>query len=391
MNDVAQGATRWDLRGLVTGGSLTLRNDTIQESAGASDPAIAVTGGTLDLGTAANPGGNTININGAGALVQNATSTPISAVGDSLTVNGSPLTSSSISGVVWEDFNDDGQVDFGENGIGGVTITLTGKDFLGNAVRVSQVTDSDGAYVFLNLLPGTYTVTETAPTGYLRGIDTVGTAGGSVVAAGQFSVPLGVAVDGLNYNFGEQPPATGGVQKGQTAGIGFWNNKNGQALIQALPVVVNPDRSVTSIANWLAATMPNTFGTHAGSNDVAGRSNADIAALFQQDFLMKGVKLGAQVLATALSVYATNATLDSTGVAAQYGFTVSGTGLGTDTINVGSNGDAFGVADNTTMTVVDLLVATDTQAVDGLLYNGSAAKRNEANNVYSALNQGGSS
>jgi hypothetical protein len=35
-----------------------------------------------------------------------------------------------------------------------------------------------------------------------------------------------------------------------------------------------------------------------------------LAALFQQGFLLKGVKLDAQVLATALSVYATNATLD---------------------------------------------------------------------------------
>ncbi len=52
---------------LVTGGSLTLRNDTIQESTGASDPAIAVTGGTVDLGTATDPGGNTINVNGTGA------------------------------------------------------------------------------------------------------------------------------------------------------------------------------------------------------------------------------------------------------------------------------------------------------------------------------------
>jgi len=74
--------------------------------------------------------------------------------------------------------------------------------------------------------------------------------------------------------------------------------------------------------------------------------NAFVAALFQQDFLMKGVKLDAQVLATALSVYATNATLDSSMVAAHYGFTVSSTGLGTDTVNVGSNGEAFGPRGN---------------------------------------------
>ena len=124
-------------------------------------------------------------------------------------------------------------------------------------------------------------------------------------------------------------------------------------------------------------------------NNLAGKSNAYVAALFQQDFVLKGVKLDAQVLATALSVYATNATLDNTQAATKYGFTVSGNGVGTATFNVGSNGAAFGVANNTTMTVMDLLLAADRQAVNGVLYNGNATDRNQANNVFSALNQAG--
>jgi hypothetical protein len=77
------------------------------------------------------------------------------------------------------------------------------------------------------------------------------------------------------------------------------------------------------------------------------------------------------------------------GAGAKYGFTVSGDGVGTATCNVGSSGDAFGVANNTTMTVLDLLLATDAQAVDGVLYNGELLKRNEANSVYSTLNEAG--
>jgi hypothetical protein len=76
-------------------------------------------------------------------------------------------------------------------------------------------------------------------------------------------------------------------------------------------------------------------------------------------------------------------------VAANYGFTVSGDGVGTATVNVGSNGDAFGVADNTDMTVMDLLLATNDQAVNGLLYGGNATKRAHANNVYGAMNNAG--
>jgi hypothetical protein len=132
------------------------------------------------------------------------------------------------------------------------------------------------------------------------------------------------------------------------------------------------------------------FGANAGGNDLALQSHAYIAALFQSDFVVKGVKVDAQVLATALSVYATNAALDPTQVAASYGFIVSSDGVGAATWNVGSAGGAFGVANNTTMTVTDLLLATDDQAVNGLLYNGNAARRNGANAAYSALNQAGS-
>jgi hypothetical protein len=195
-----------------------------------------------------------------------------------------------------------------------------------------------------------------------------------------------VEVNGRNYNYGERPAGTGPVQPGQTATMGFWNNTNGQALILAL----NGGGTSHQLGDWLAATLPNIFGAAAGGNNLAGKSNAYIAALFQSDFVVQGPKVDAQVLATALAVYATNATLDNTGVAAQYGFIVSGDGVGAATWNVGSNGDAFGVANNTTMTVMDLLLATNNQAINGLLYNGNAARRNEATAVYSALNQAGS-
>ena len=91
------------------------------------------------------------------------------------------------------------------------------------------------------------------------------------------------------------------------------------------------------------------FGIDAGSNNLTGQSNAAVAALFQEDFVLKGVKLDAQVLATALNVYVTKASLDSTGVAAHYGFTVSDHGVGTATVSIGRNGDAFGVANNSTL------------------------------------------
>ena len=61
---------------VVSGGRLTLRNDVVEECTGFSNAAISASGGsTVDLGTASSPGGNTINVNGAGAFVHNTTST----------------------------------------------------------------------------------------------------------------------------------------------------------------------------------------------------------------------------------------------------------------------------------------------------------------------------
>jgi hypothetical protein len=193
-----------------------------------------------------------------------------------------------------------------------------------------------------------------------------------------------VGEDAMNYNYGELPAATGPIQQGQTAGIGFWNNKNGQALIKALNCGVG-----TQLGDWLAATFPHMFGASSGSNDLAGQNNACVASFFQSRFVVHGQKLDAQVLATALAVYVTDPTLDNTSVGTQYGFIVSGNGVATATYNVGSNGAAFGVADNTTMTVMDMLLAVDAQTVNGVLYNGNTAKRNLANNVFSAINQAG--
>jgi hypothetical protein len=38
---------------------------------------------------------------------------------------------------------------------------------------------------------------------------------------------------------------------------------------------------------------------------------------------------------------------------------------------------------------MDLLLATDAQAVNGVLYNGNATRRSHANDVYTAVNQAG--
>src|SRR5262249_21731695 len=73
-----------------SGGNLTLRSDDIEESTGFSQACVAVTGGSVDLGTAADPGHNILNINGTGVFVRNATTNPVPEVGDTFEINGNP-------------------------------------------------------------------------------------------------------------------------------------------------------------------------------------------------------------------------------------------------------------------------------------------------------------
>ena len=72
-----------------------------------------------------------------------------------------------------------------------------------------------------------------------------------------------------------------------------------------------------------------------------------------------------------------------------YGFAVDAYGLGARSFNVGTDGAVFGVANDTTLNVYQLLRAVDSRAVNGVLYNGDAVLRQEAADLFDALNQAG--
>lgn len=80
--------------------------------------------------------------------------------GSDLTVDFGYYLPVEIGDFVWNDTDHDGIQDAGENGIAGVTLTLTGTDGAGNPVTKTTQTDANGGYLFDgNLPPGTYTVT----------------------------------------------------------------------------------------------------------------------------------------------------------------------------------------------------------------------------------------
>jgi uncharacterized repeat protein (TIGR01451 family) len=122
----------------------------------------------------------------------------------------------SISGAKFYDANVNGVWDSGEPPIEGWKVHLTGTNILGETIDKYAFTDADGKFIFKDLLPGTYTVEEVFPSGMW--VNTTATS---------FNHELEEGGDYVGPNFGNVclMPGTGGKT------LGFWSNKNGQALI----------------------------------------------------------------------------------------------------------------------------------------------------------------
>jgi hypothetical protein len=172
-----------------------------------------------------------------------------------------------------------------------------------------------------------------------------------------------------------------GVQVGQSASIYFWAGMRGQALINSF----NGGSSATGLANWLALTFPDMYGVSASTHNLFGKSNTQVAAFY---LTLYPSMADADVLATALNVYASTQSLGGTAAQA-YGFTVTAYGLGADAVSVGGCGAAFGVPNLTTLNVYELLLAVNQRAVGGVLYNGDMYLRTQAQLIFDALNVAG--
>jgi protocatechuate 3,4-dioxygenase beta subunit len=115
----------------------------------------------------------------------------------------------SVHGTVYEDFNDNGVQDAGEQGISNVLIQLFDTD--GDLVSEMQ-TDANGDYWFTDLAPGEYKIRQTQPDGYIDGQEALGTVDGQSRGLHPeddvFCVHLEPGDRGINYDFGELLPAS---------------------------------------------------------------------------------------------------------------------------------------------------------------------------------------
>ena len=194
--------------------------------------------------------------------------------------------------------------------------------------------------------------------------------------------PAAIATD----NEGDRVQASGdqsctppnNLGHGDTATIGFWANKNGQGVITC----ENGGASSTALGSWLASTFPKLFGSNTGIANLTGATNTQVAAAFVNAKNGGAPKTTAQVFGAALAVYVTSSSTGTAGCVSKFGFNF-GAGTGGKLYNVGSNGAAIGLTNNTSYTVLQLLQQANA------LWPWTSAQANAINNIFDGINSSG--
>lgn len=166
---------------------------------------------TTGSGVSAGPQGSNANV--IQAIV-------LGSVGAGSTGNNfSAVRPAGVSGYVYADVApSNGTRDAAEPGIAGVSVTVSGTDFLGNPSTRTVQTGADGRYSVDALLPGSYQIDEAQPTGVADGPESLGTVGGAPRGSANpgstndrfGGIALVSEEAGIDYNFGERGGQLGG-------------------------------------------------------------------------------------------------------------------------------------------------------------------------------------
>jgi protocatechuate 3,4-dioxygenase beta subunit len=270
-----------------------------------------------------------------------------------------------------------------------VSYTAPGSSFDANTASQQKIFDIDTG-VFG---PGKHTLTVTIPNCYYQidfvcgdAIDQLGPAGSNIFYTPQnrlFSADNG----------GTCACGTGsGVAAGQFATIGFWHNRNGQAVIKSFDGGYNH----TDLGNWMASTFPNLFGAsnpYTGTS-LAGKTNAQVASIYSNLWNPRGVTKNTyiQAFAVALGVYADTRSLGGqslldNGYAAKYGFLVSLAGGGSSTFSLRGSTSAFpGLGNSASVLQILQAVNDNFSPSSGTFYGGSSWLTGDANDVLNGIN-----
>ena len=109
-----------------------------------------------------------------------------------------------LSGINFVDTNGDGVLNTGEIALPGVQLTLTGTDDLGQPVNLTTTSGLDGSFLFENLRPGEFTLTQTQPSLFADSTDFLGSVGGSIAGDNELLITLAPGDNATDNNFTEQ-------------------------------------------------------------------------------------------------------------------------------------------------------------------------------------------
>ena len=253
--------------------------------------------------------------------------------------------------------------------------TAPGSSFSAADASKQEVFDmASGTYT----TSGTYSLKVDVPNSYFQ-IDFVcgqvinhfGPAGSNIFYSAQGRL-ISADNDGCGLN-------DNAISSGDTGTADFWAGCGGQNLIKSL----NGGSSSKALGNWLASNFPNLYG------GLAGKTNSDVAAIIKAIACSSCYQLEADILATALSVYVTDADLAGMNANA-YGFHVSFLGSGVKKVNVGSAGTYLGLSCNTKYSLWDILDAADAKSSNGIVLGSSGYGRSKVDGLFDGLNDAGS-
>ena len=207
--------------------------------------------------------------------------------------------------------------------------------------------------------------------------------------------------NGASDTFGNEPEtvnASCSVGSGQYATCGFWQGRNGQAVICGF----NSGPNCTQLGNWLASTFPNLFGcsnpnisgylNQCHATSLAGLTNSQIATLCTKlSTSSLSQNTYAQAFACALGIYADTSPFGGNTTAQGCGFNVTWAGNSGATCNVGSNNTPFGVSRNTSLSVYSILqnLNGNFSPSTGNCYGGNQSSTTAACNVLNSINTAG--
>jgi len=178
------------------------------------------------------------------------------------------VNANSVSGRVFVDSNLDQLVTPGEIFLQGISVALVGVDHLGQAVSLNTTTDGNGYYIFSNLRPGSYTIVETQPVGFVSNGETPGTPFGNG-SPGENKlgvlIPLGTNTpnEGIKFDFAE-------VTNSSISGFAYCDENNDGIFAPTDEPIANVAMTLTGTNLYGAITSVTVFTAADGSYQFNG-------------------------------------------------------------------------------------------------------------------------